>query len=336
MIFRVAKSAKEGAEAYAFALKIFQAQAALPKYSAFKSMLWKADPTAAPKNLILMRSVDGRLIGMARIVPRALFRGGQKLSVAGLSTICLAPDYRGKGLSLPLMRYTLSICQDRGYDIALLFARRAADHYYGQFGFWGVSSYNKAHLKKSQAKPQPLLQKYTLAPCQARLIPLYQKAYARCYGKSFGRFERTKAYWSFLMQRMSYLKGSKFQTILQAGKPIGYVVTEGDHVQELAYTGPFAWDSLSGALRGFSVPPELTLQIPAEHRLLSELTDTDCTLSFRECLYGGHMVKVLNGGSTGRLSYDATLKSLRIHSLNRIRVTTNPSYTFNVSPIDEF
>ena len=71
---------------------------------------------------------------------------GQILKVAGLSSICIDPNFQGYGFGKELMERSIIYLDQRGYDLSFLIARRAVDRFYTKFGYFGASSYQS--LKK--------------------------------------------------------------------------------------------------------------------------------------------------------------------------------------------
>src|SRR5688500_11056024 len=199
-----AQSDADADAAFELALGVFTGSSPLDDYPRFKTVLWKEDPHFALENLLLARDTAGRLAGVVRLVPRILYRTDQKLTVAGISSVCVDPDFRGKGYSSSLMEFAVEQSCMRGFDLALLIARRAADHYYTQFGFWGISSYNKVTMMPSDraATARPAI---TLSPPKVEHINLYAQAYLDCYRETFGYFERTPQYWDFLLKKIGFL-----------------------------------------------------------------------------------------------------------------------------------
>ena len=296
-IITPAQSAAEADEALGLAFRVFTESGSIRDYAEFKTILWREDPHYGLENLLLARDDTGRLIGLIRIVPRVLYRVDQKFTVAGISSVCVSPDFRGKGISARLMEFALDYCRARGFDIALLIARRAADHYYTRFGFWGISSYNKATISLANLrKDTPAT--ITLVPVKSEYIGLYSAAYLACYRETFGYFERTPQYWSFLLRKMNYLTGLRWLTIAADGSPVGYVIGSRHVIHEIAWIGELPTQSVAMAVSTQLQPPaverSLTIEIPPQHHLLATTEGADFTLAFRECSYGGHMVRILN------------------------------------------
>src|SRR5436309_693260 len=108
------------------AVSVFEPASEMNDYPRYKAHLWREDPSFESANLMLARIASEPPCGLVRIVPRTVYRAKEAFSVAGISSVCLEPEKRGKGLSLALMTQTLEHCRERGFDFAFLFARRAA------------------------------------------------------------------------------------------------------------------------------------------------------------------------------------------------------------------
>jgi len=290
-----ARTKNEVQLALELALSVFEASSGMDDYARYKAFLWHEDPTFEPGNILLGRIGSGSPIGLVRIVPRRLYRANQPFSVAGISSVCLSSDQRGKGHSVALMEQALAHCSERQFDLAFLFARRAIDYYYTRFGFWGVASYSRLKIQLPRETADPDL---ALGDADEQHIDLYGGAYDRCYANTFGRVSRSADYWRFLLRRMRYFPDHRFSTLFVQGIPVGYVLWSDSVIRELAYVeGPRAGSLLS--LLGKSLPDArlagcVTLELSPQHVLVAESYGLDVTLSARECTYGGHMALVLN------------------------------------------
>lgn len=295
LIVRPAVSSEEQDLAYKLALRVFKVQTHMENYAEHKSFVWEADPTFN-RNNILLAYIENELVGLIRLVPRMLYRGGEIFSVAGMSSVCIAPEWQGKGLSNRLMQQSLDICRSRNYDICFLFARRAADHYYTRFGFYGIASYAKVYIKK----PVDLqsTKQFSLSPADNFLCGLYQTVYERSYQNCFGRFDRSPAYWKFLLTSISKRKDVSFHTIYFDHKAVGYVMTDETKIVEIAGNDTVSGKELIHFLMNENIVtcPDNTLEIEMlpQHTLISSFGGMDIRFQYRECIYGGHMAKILN------------------------------------------
>ncbi|OUR64354.1 hypothetical protein A9Q79_07940 [Methylophaga sp. 42_25_T18] len=257
----------------------------------FKDFLWNENGSLKLENIIVVASED-RVVGTVRLVFRNLYFGIDSYYCAGVSSVCIAEEYRGKKLSLSLMEATLEQAKLLGCEVVLLFARRALDHYYPKFGIWGLSSYNNIRVSMSSvttAKRQTV----TLKDVESSNLHAIQQWHALSYGNCFGYIERSYDYWQFLIEKFK-CQSIAIKAICDDGNIIGYAVISDELIMELAFEPKENYDVMSiiGLLagqKGF-----LDMQLPEKHPIVGELTSLDITVSHRECEYGGHMLGILN------------------------------------------
>lgn len=295
LLIAPAASTAEADEAFRLACDVFSAQSSAADYPDYKATLWRDDPAYTESNIIIGRTPGGELAGIVRIVPRQLYRTGEALRVAGISSVCVNPALRGRGHSVAIMEHALRHCQRLGYDLGLLIARRAADHYYTQFGFWGVSAYNRVSIAVAGAQASGA-SAIDFPAANRDWIDCYRRAYIESYAESFGWFERSDLYWSFLLKRLSRLPGVELRSITLRGEPVGYIVKGDGVIYETAFLDALPVDELVAALARHTGVGDgvLQLDLAPEHRLCRMLEKFDRSMRFRECSYGGHMLRVLN------------------------------------------
>ena len=171
--FSLASSDEDVDAAFRLAVSVFGPSSGIDHYDRYKFSLWRDDPSFALDNFVLARTYEGSVCGLVRIVPRKVFRGEQAFVVAGISSVCLSPQQRGKGISVALMEHALECCRQRGFDFSFLFARRAADHYYTRFGFQGISSYNQLKVRCSNLDSNS---RFEAGPPSEAYIDIYRTA----------------------------------------------------------------------------------------------------------------------------------------------------------------
>ncbi|MEH6632293.1 MAG: GNAT family N-acetyltransferase [Halopseudomonas aestusnigri] len=334
--FEVAQTQEDWNEALVLATKVFSEHSSNEGYGGYKTSLWYDDSSFAIKNLIVARNGKGDIVGMVRLVPRVLFQRGRKLSVAGFSSICLDPKEQGKGSSIPLMNFSIDIAKNRGFDIALLFARRAMDHYYPRLGFWGVSSYNRLEVKIPDNSS--VGDEVELAQSSLNHIELYDQAYQESYENVLGRIERNPQYWQNLVTA-SYQTGRQMQTIKWKNQDVGYVIFDARTVFEIASREPQAFDGVLRLLSSLQKQKVVSFLLSVDHKMLVELKHLDLSVSYRECPWGGHMVRLLNVtvGNEQLPSYDETLSFLRVRAISySVDVSAHKYSPFNICAMDEF
>lgn len=313
--FSLAQSEAEVDQAFELALSIFEPMSGMTGYDQHKLSLWKSDPTYSIENFVLAWAPQRNMCGLIRIVPRKVFRGAEEFSVAGISSVCLSADYRGRGNSVGLMEYAIECCRARNFDFAFLFARRAADNYYTQFGFHGISSYSRISVR---CEKLPIDPRFQVGPACETHVNLYASAYERCYAAVFGRVERSKKYWEFLLHRFSPSSPEKIETLYFEGEPIGYVLAGMSSVQELAVSRRVGSDGLIAFLShqfpSTTTEGDICFDMPPQHDFVGQLGGMDVTLAIRECAYGGHMARILDPESLAervmRNHRDAVLRKM--------------------------
>jgi GNAT superfamily N-acetyltransferase len=280
--------------AFNLAFSVFSDQNTSVKYKDNKFFTWEKDPYFKFENILLAK-YKGVPAGLIRIVPRKIFRIDKSISVAGISSVCILPQYRGKGLSVKLMDEALRYCKDLEYDVSLLFARRNVDYFYTRFGFHGISSYSHICIKKPQ---QLTISKgYSLAELDFNFLNIYSEAFERTYANCFGRLHRNMEYWKFLFNSLLFKSNCHFKTIKFKNIAIGYVIWDTNKVLEIAITEDinnkdfihFLFENLA-----ISTGDSLKFEMLPQHSMVKQFYGLDVTFESRECVFGGHMVKVLN------------------------------------------
>jgi hypothetical protein len=237
---------------------------------------------------------------LVRIVPRIMRRGGQRLRAFGLSSVCVRPDQRGAGLAAALLDRSLELSADRGADLAFLVARRAADHFYSRFGFLGLASYNRL-LVRCEDLPRAA-PGVSIRASTERDLPALSSARRMCFRRVFGALERDQALWRFTLRRFAGRSPIRWHTLVRNRRPAGYALMDAAVVYEFAWRpGEDAMALLSVLARRLRAPEQLEVRVPATHELLSRVLPVDAALVRRQCVYGGHMVRVLNYDRLGEL-----------------------------------
>jgi predicted acetyltransferase len=347
LIVRPVQNADEFTEAYNIALSVFAESTSLSGYADYKLFNWESDPYFNYQNILLAR-YNGESAGLIRIVPRKLLRGTCSFSVAGISSVCLLPQFRGLGLSVSLMEQTLVYCKEYRYEIAFLFARRAADHYYTRFGFYGIASYSRVFVDSSLRAAQLQL---SVSEADDVLYTLYNNAYEKCYRDCFGRIERTPGYWEFIIKSIERRKDYRFYTIHHNEQPIGYLIAGQKNICEIAVETTISGEALTHLIVSNRlvecVNDKIEIEMLPQHALIDSFRGTDITLQSRECPYGGRMVKILDVEGVGKklnkgnnlkesdlLSYTDTCSLLGVFSPTASQ--NEDRLPFDIGSIDHF
>lgn len=319
--FSLASSSEEVEEAFNLAYSIFKNTASIDQYKEFKLNLWQEDPSFDLENFVIARDSGGLMCGLVRIVPRKIFRGNKSFSVAGISSVCLAPSHQGKGLSVPFIEYALEICRQRNFDFAFLFARRDVDYYYAKIGFHGVSSYTQIEIKSSSPS---LDYEFELGPSSEKYSEIYRLSYDQCYSHCFGRVERTADYWNFLIRKFQINQSPHLDTLYLSGVAIGYIIWSATTVHELAFMEGVSVKGLINFLNIHLTSPAkndcVTFEMSPQHLLLGGAHGLDITMKIRECNFGGHMACILNPGALiDRIAERSPRRASELESMRELR-----------------
>jgi GNAT superfamily N-acetyltransferase len=308
-----ARSEAEANAALRLAATVFypadEASAALER----KSFLLSAERGIRQGDVIVVVLPDERVIGTIVLVDRIMPRAGIDLPVTYLSSVCVAEDMRGKGHSVALMEAALTACDQRDCAMALLIARRAVDHYYTRFGFWGLSSHNQMDIKPRAKGPAA----GALRPAEEKDLAACAALYEHAYAKAFGHHKRSAAYWPFLLRKAPRL-GTELLVLDEDGKLAGYFLAAKERIFEFAVADRVpAVDALASFARRYD-HERLLIDIGPTHAAAPQLLDC-ANLTSRECRYGGHMGRVIDAE---RLAAAAKLRIAERAAANRLQPMT--------------
>ncbi|MFA4795183.1 GNAT family N-acetyltransferase [Leptospira kirschneri] len=284
-----------------------------------KKVIWFSDPSFSLDNIILAFNSD-QIVGVVRIVPKILCRMQIQYTVAGFSSICIDKQFRGKKISVPLIQEAIAIAERRKFDLALLVARKAVDHYYVQFGFHGISSYEKISI---EAKKISLIdEKITFTPIENNLIPLYSNRYYENYFECFGRFLRTYSQWKFILHLISLRRNMEALTILYDDEPIGYCFIQNGKVCELAVLPKFSLATILANLKQSNKIDQIDdwFDLPSNHLLIRNSNGFEIRVQRRECSYGGHMARILQIEKFVRNYEERTGKSFKVSQKTNLNI----------------
>jgi len=246
-----------------------------------------SEPSLKPENFIIAKSAS-QLIGLVRIVEREILIANQSFRAAGISSVSVHPEFRGKGLSIKLMEKALAEIGLRQFDFSYLHGRKAVDGFYTQFGFTGVGRYNVFNLLTTKASATKY--KFHVEEMTSSNLPLCAMLYESIYSKLDGSIARNLATWEFLLARNSTTKEFKLLTIAQDSEILGYVVVANGRIFELALNQK-SFDLLSSILDHLDVK---TLELHPRHPALSVLRRFNHSYEERLPHDGGYMLKVSN------------------------------------------
>lgn len=289
MYFGPARTTEDFEAARLLAASILEVHTPADEALDYKRFLWSDPLLPGLDHVIIAAAPSGEIHGVVRLVPRSLRHATEVIKIAGISSVCVAESQRNRGLARHLMNAALIQAEALGYELAVLFARRAVDHLYPRFDIWGLASYSKltiATFPSTEGQPGVLFREL-----QESDLPLAAGWHKDAYGECFGWLERSIEQWRFLLQwaRRRRLSLSIAEI---GGTPAGYVVANGRRVTEIGFAAPALGLAMVRELSPGADP--LLIDMPPRHKLRSQLSGADFTVSSRRCEYGGHMVGVLN------------------------------------------
>lgn len=163
---------------------------------------------------------NGTLAGGLCIYFMGQWWGGKSIPVAGLASVGIAPEYRGGGVALELLRQTLREVYDQQIPLSILYP--ATQQLYRRVGYEQAGFRCVWELPLGSLNPRPpVLPLHKINPLEPEsLIPLYHQ-----YASQFdGYLDRNSACWKLILRSQSepfygYYVGSLNQ-------PEGYLIVE--------------------------------------------------------------------------------------------------------------
>ena len=276
---------------------------------AYKRLRWNEPAFPGPDHVVVAVSSTGDVHGVLRLLPRQLRRSDERFNVAVISSVCVAESNRGRGLSRNLMTTGMKIARGHGYEIVVLFARRAVDYFYQRFDIWGLASYSKLKIAALPAMAERL-PPVTLRPMGAADLPQVSVWHVECYADCFGFIERSLSHWCFLLEHAQHC-GLEMLVAVAGNIPIGYAVINGKEVAEIGYATAAVPLSLLWALAPTGRP--IFIDVSPRHRLIGDLKGLDFTMSARVCEYGGYMVGIIDRDAVSkRLAERISVRALAL------------------------
>jgi predicted N-acetyltransferase YhbS len=292
MYFGPARSPRETSDARALAAQTFGeiGGQSVSAANAAKAIDWNEPDFPGDSHVIVAVSSGNEVIGTIRLLPRHLCRDEETFRMAGLSSVCVAPAFRGQGLSRELVEAGLAAAHGQGYEIAALFGRRAVDRYYTKFDFWSISSHAKIEISARDLDHLPA-SGIRVRPLESADLPGAKRLHEHCYANCFGRLQRSDASWEFQFAKW-HRQNFRRLALMSGSELVGYAIAEAAIVIELATDPRIEIADLLGALRGGT--DNLVFNLSLSHPLLRHLDDYEVAINTRHCGYGGHMMRVLN------------------------------------------
>jgi predicted acetyltransferase len=308
MYIGCARSQHEVESAIALAAETFHSKEESSAALKIKYFLMSAGNYLADKDIVVITNDDQRVIGTCFLIDRVFDRMGTQLKGTFLSSICIASSMKGNGLSRLLMSSAIAECENRSSDFAILIARRAVDHFYNKFMFWGVSSYSKLKINISNEINS---KNDTVIECADDIhLPSIREMHATAYSPLNGYCERSLLFWRHILVKAK-LHGSSFLVFKVMGKTVGYVIHTDTEIHEIATTDNYQYLNLLVALGEKIAAKTFTIHASQYHSIIGELRRTDFSICARQCLYGGHMVRLISEKNFLKIARQVLINSSR-------------------------
>jgi GNAT superfamily N-acetyltransferase len=96
-----------------------------------KSRYWNG---VVPVYTVIVKNGQ-RIIGQLGIVSRTVVWGDEDITIAGVQSLCVTPDYRGRGLAKQLLAAAMEEAGRRGFPAGLLFCKPKLKQFYDGEGW---------------------------------------------------------------------------------------------------------------------------------------------------------------------------------------------------------
>jgi predicted acetyltransferase len=286
-----ARNSKDVDRAVVLAAKTFRSNEKIDAAINVKKLLLSPEGGIAEQDVVVLSDDAGEILGTCFLIDRFFYRGRNKLKGTFLTSICIADSSRGKGYSALLMNCAIAEVERRGAAFAILIARRAVDHFYNKFNFWGLPQYSKILLKL--VTPCTTVKNFTFTPATESDLAAVSTLHESTYSGLYGSCERSLEYWKHVLWRADSQSCNFFIYRIQGGIS-GYVLFSGSDIYEFASAQDASCFELINDLGQYASLKEATLHCSDKHPVLRELQGVDFSLTRRQCIYGGHMVRIIN------------------------------------------
>ncbi len=252
-------------------------------------------------------AASGReLVGMVRLVDRRLLLQGRPIPTAGVTSVCVHPDFRDQGIGRRLMEAALERVWRRRDALSVLFARRASDGFYPKFGYVGVGCHPQLSIEPrdvNAVKTRAPHVRCTRGPLRAQL-PRYASLYNEAYGQVTLAFHRDTAWWRAFMARSHlHLLRVDFVNVWFDSTLIGYCVFHEETVVEASYA-PGQQDAFCHGLVTTAAAyghGGVRAALPLDHPLMGRLRSLSHVMCVRLSWEGGHMARIIDLARLGEI-----------------------------------
>ncbi len=170
------------------------------------------------ENLQLVRSVD-RVVGGLKLYPMGQWFGGQRVPMAGVAAVAIAPEHRGTGAAVALLRHTLQTLHQQGVALSTLYA--ATQRLYRKVGYEQAGIY--CHFSIPAIGLHPITHDLPMHRINPTDWQEFRSLYQQQASYNNGNLDRHPALWESVVRSSatepvySYLVGS-------TSNPQGYII----------------------------------------------------------------------------------------------------------------
>jgi predicted acetyltransferase len=266
-------------------------------------------------SVVVVADASGQVVASCFIFPRTVLRLEAGIPAAFITNLVVRKSFRGRGLTNLLMDALISAAEDLGALMVLLIGRRAVDHLYTKFGFWGASEYHSISIKRSDliVEEGGSARLRTAVPGD---IEMCMAMYERSHMDGYGHCSRDRRYWQYCMDTADIYQ-LRWQVLEVDGKAVAYVISDASgHIQELAFLKVGLGKTLLGVFSAGVDAEAIYLQLSPHHPVLSEIAHADASFTVRNCRYGGHMVRLIDPDKLTALVQESKADNGKIKTVN--------------------
>jgi|GEM_PF-5462689 len=256
-----------------------------------KQYLMSVGETLRKQDIVILENNANEIIGTCFLIDRLFYFGRVNITGTFLTSICIDELSRGKGYSELLMNAALAECENRGSIFAVLIARRAVDHFYNKFGFWGVSQYAKISINLVNVYEKN--NRLTESTPTIIDLPILNTLYESAYSKLLGSLLRSQNNWKNILWKTE-LQKIRFIVVRKNGTLCGYVIFSGCDLYEVAVSEDASYIELLCYLKDKYSLGNVSIYCAPQHPIVYSLAAFDYSITLRQCNYGGHMVRVID------------------------------------------
>jgi len=203
------------------------------------------DPFYEPTDRIVVKR-GMQVVGHAHLAPRVMRFGDDEFPVTALHRLGVLPEYRGRDYGRRMLEQADAAMAADGAVLGFLTTR--IPHYFRKSDWVVCTRHSHAHVGTRDLLAQLSVRGFaphgqddeiTIRPWRHVELPSLVRLYQERMAKAYGPYERTEAYWRWLVNRFAdnifvALAGPKrFDFDFHDDSIVGYVVVQDDAILEL-------------------------------------------------------------------------------------------------------